>query len=125
MSNRCIKCGTTNKSGERSCCASGGAWFKNCGHAGDAQFDHTWADGFQACKDFASSVQSPVQIILGHGGEIAHPMNATQPRNTAQQQTNIYRSDSMTTPGIMVSKDYVGFAKVVGIVYISFIILHL
>ena len=48
----CPKCGAIKKSGERerSCCARGGAWFKNCGDVGDTKFDHTWAEGIQACK---------------------------------------------------------------------------
>ena len=46
----CPKCGSVKKSRERSCCARGGAWFKACGDVGDSQFDHTWADGIQACK---------------------------------------------------------------------------
>ena len=46
----CPKCGTVKKSDKRSCCARGGAWFKNCGDAGDTQFDHTWLEGVQACK---------------------------------------------------------------------------
>ena len=46
----CTKCGTIKKSGKRSCCARGGAWFKNCGDAGDTKFDHTWVQGIQACK---------------------------------------------------------------------------
>ena len=45
----CSKCGLVKKSGIRSCCARGGAWFKNCGDAVDAIFDHTWAEGIQAC----------------------------------------------------------------------------
>ena len=47
---RCAKCVTTNKSGRQSCCARGGAWFKNCGDAGDMKFNHTWAEGIQACE---------------------------------------------------------------------------
>ena len=47
---RCPKCGAAKKSGKLSCCARGGAWFKNCGDVGDMKFDHTWAEGFQACK---------------------------------------------------------------------------
>ena len=46
----CPKCVATKSSGERSCCARGGAWFKNCGDVGDTKFDHTWAEGIQACK---------------------------------------------------------------------------
>ena len=47
--NECRKCGITKKSHERSCCARDGAWFKNCGDAGDTDFDHTWVEGIQAC----------------------------------------------------------------------------
>ena len=46
----CLECGTIKKSGKRSCCARGGAWFKNCGDVGDTKSDHTWAEGIQACK---------------------------------------------------------------------------
>ena len=46
----CFKCGTIKKSGKLSCCAPGGAWFKNCGNAGDSKFEHTWIEGVQACK---------------------------------------------------------------------------
>ena len=45
----CPKCGNTIKSGEFSCCAPGGTWFKKCGDAADRNFDHTWAEGIQAC----------------------------------------------------------------------------
>ena len=46
----CPKCGSSNKSGKRTCCARGGAWFKNCGDAGNPKFDHTWAEGLRACR---------------------------------------------------------------------------
>lgn len=45
----CYKCGI-GKSGERSCCAQGGAWLGKCGSDGDSKFEHTWAEGFRACK---------------------------------------------------------------------------
>ena len=45
----CPRCGTNKKSGKHSCCARDGAWFKNCGDGGDTKFDHTWAEGIQAC----------------------------------------------------------------------------
>ena len=38
------------KSDKRSCCARGGAWFKNCGDADETKFDHTWLEGIQACR---------------------------------------------------------------------------
>ena len=53
----CPKCGTIKKSGKLSCCARGGAWFKNCGDVGDSSFEHTWSDGFNACKSKFKSNQ--------------------------------------------------------------------
>ena len=47
----CPKC-STFRSGKRSCCARGGAWFRNCGRkkrSGSASA-HTWAEGMQACS---------------------------------------------------------------------------
>jgi len=45
----CSKC-FASQSGKLSCCASGGSWFNKCGKAGDSKFDHTWAEGVEACK---------------------------------------------------------------------------
>ena len=49
-SETCRKCGLSKKSGKLSCCVRGGAWFKRCGDPDDETVDHTWAEGFQACK---------------------------------------------------------------------------
>ena len=46
----CPKCGTFRKSGRVSCCAPGGAWYKNCGGAGNKNVDHRWLEGVEACK---------------------------------------------------------------------------
>ena len=46
----CPKCGTFEKSGRNSCCAPGGAWFKNCGGVLSKNVDHTWVEGVVACK---------------------------------------------------------------------------
>ena len=48
----CDNCGVINKKSgiKRSCCVRGGDWFKNCGNPGDSKFDHTWAEGIDACK---------------------------------------------------------------------------
>ena len=46
----CPKCGTFAKSGRVSCCAPGGAWYKNCGGAVNRNADHSWFEGAQACK---------------------------------------------------------------------------
>jgi len=49
----CSSCAPLKKSGKLSCCARGGAWFKNCGNTGDSAFDHTWVEGIHACKKSA------------------------------------------------------------------------
>ena len=59
----CTKCGITNKTGRHSCCARGGAWFKNCGDADDTQFDHTWIQGMQACKSKLWSVRILCRLL--------------------------------------------------------------
>jgi surface protein len=46
----CLKCGTFKKSGRVSCCAPGGAWYKNCGGAANGNADHRWFEGLEACK---------------------------------------------------------------------------
>ena len=46
----CPKCGMFKKSGRVSCCAPGGAWYKNCGGAGNRNAQHTWFEGTEACK---------------------------------------------------------------------------
>merc|ERR1719305_1436371 len=46
----CPKCGTFKKSGRKSCCAPGGAWFKNCGGIRQTKVDHKWFEGVAACK---------------------------------------------------------------------------
>ena len=46
----CLKCGTFKKSGRVSCCAPGGAWYKNCGGAGNKNLEHRWYEGLKACE---------------------------------------------------------------------------
>ena len=46
----CSKCGTFGKSGRVSCCAPGGAWYKNCGGVANKNVDHSWFEGTEACK---------------------------------------------------------------------------
>merc|ERR1719182_1195250 len=57
-SNGCPMCATLKKSGKRSCCGPGGAWFKNCGNPGDSKFGHTWFEGIEACKETKSTVST-------------------------------------------------------------------
>ena len=46
----CPRCGTFRISGRTSCCAPGGAWFKDCGGLGSKNVDHMWVEGLNACK---------------------------------------------------------------------------
>ena len=46
----CPKCGIFEKSGRISCCAPGGAWYRNCGGAGNRNVNHRWMKGVEACK---------------------------------------------------------------------------
>ena len=98
-SNGCPKCSTIKKSGKHSCCARGGAWFKNCGDADDTQFDHTWAEGIEACKGFSDSVLIKIsqQAILRNAGVIVNPLNVNQLRNNTQQRTHVSRAGSMSS----------------------------
>ena len=113
-SNECPKCGTTKKSGKRSCCARGGAWFKSCGDAGNKQFDHTWAEGIQACKHTSSStsVESPQQA-MHHVENAVYLLNTVQSRNnTHQQMINLDRHDCVSNASTAGCKKCVGLVKV-------------
>ena len=99
-SSRCPMCGTNKKSGKLSCCARGGAWFRKCGDVRDTTFDHTWADGVQACRGFVGSVSatwatSLLPVVLRHVRVVANPLNTAQPRNATEQQTNISRAGNI------------------------------
>ena len=47
---KCSKCGTFKKSGRVSCCAPGGAWYKNCGGSSNKNAVRTWFEGVNGCK---------------------------------------------------------------------------
>ena len=119
---RCPKCGTTKRSSKRSCCARGGAWFKNCGDAGDTEFDHTWTEGIQVCKDFTAATLR-TQVVLRYEGGVANPMITVQARNTAQQQTDIYHFGIMPNVCSTDFEDSGRFANVfayVCVLYVTF-----
>ena len=86
----CPKCGTIKKSAKRSCCARGGAWFKNCGDAGDPRFDHTWTEGIQACQSSARSAsnKSPLQVMIHGGGLLSYSLSTADSRNSTGHQEN-------------------------------------
>ena len=123
-SNRCLKCGTAKKSGDRSCCARGGAWFKRCGDAGNEQFDHTWAEGIQACKDALTSTSAESSLKgMRHVGGLVYPQNTAQSRNTTQQQIqSIYHPVFMSKAGTTYTDDCVGLINVAVCIHVLFII---
>ena len=121
VSNVCSKCGKIKKSGKRSCCGRGGAWFKNCGDAGDTQFDHSWTEGIQACKEFSISVESPAEVIQRHVEVVAYPQSTVRP----QQQTNNHPPGSISNADIRDCKYYIRFGKVTVCICVVFIISHL
>merc|ERR1712032_833458 len=57
----CPNCGTFKKSGRSSCCAPGGAWFKNCGGARNRNVGHKWFEGVAACKRTTTIIVSVCQ----------------------------------------------------------------
>ena len=79
----CPKCAAIKKSGELSCCASGGAWFENCGTSGNSNTDHTWVEGMQACRDVVSlaSGKAEPQFIIS-----VHQTTSTQQLNEVEHQ---------------------------------------
>ena len=117
----CPKCGTTNKSGKVSCCARGGSWFKNCGDEGNTKFDHTWAEGVQACKDIVSSVsvQLSPEVMFRHAGATMDRAATTKPQSVlvVQQQTDIPRTVTATRDGVTNGKDCVDLTTAI-VVYI-------
>merc|ERR1712187_14779 len=53
----CPVCGFLKRSGKRSCCGKGGAWFGKCGGA-KSKLPHTWFNGIQACKPKLKSAKA-------------------------------------------------------------------
>lgn len=55
------------------------------------EFDHTWVEGIQTCKDVAntSSVEQLLQAMLHRAGIIDHPMNTDQPENGDKRLTYV------------------------------------
>ena len=102
----CSKCSATKKNGKRSCCARGGAWFKNCGDHGDLRFDHTWAEGIQACKDFASvaSAKKAIRVMIRDEGVILSPLD-TQSSNDTKQHTISFSHDDKLDSSAADSRD--------------------
>ena len=63
----CGRCGYDSK-GQLTCCGKGGSWRGKCGPPGNAKFEHTWNDGFEAC---AATVKK-VGMASGSESEMNH-----------------------------------------------------
>merc|ERR1712066_1118616 len=75
----CPTC-ATNKKGTATCCTKGGSWYQNCGDAGDANFDYTWTQGFEACENVVGAgEEAQAQAKLPHQTTIVQHQNAFQP----------------------------------------------
>ena len=111
----CPKCGTFKKSGKRSCCARGGAWFKKCGDASDTKFDHTWIEGSRVCEGSVSlrSVKSPLQAASFQVDVSAYPLNDIKIGNTTQHRTYINRTMNVSNAVTVDRADGAGLTKVV------------
>ena len=119
-SSECAKC-AINKAEKSSCCARGGAWFKNCGDGGDTKFDHTWSEGIQACKGIggSKSVKS-LQGVMREVRVVSLPVNSDQSRSSTRRQVNIYRADGMFSTGNVDCDDYVELTKAVVCICVLF-----
>ena len=115
----CPKCGTIKKSGRRSCCARGGAWFKNCGDGDDTNYDHTWAEGINSCKSFGSPdmVESPEQVMLHNVGGIAYGLNTSQAIDTSTEHMDINSADSVSNADVDSCEHCVRQTTLICIVY--------
>ena len=120
----CPKCGSVKKSGKLSCCARGGAWFKNCGDYGDPNFHHTWVEGVQACKGFVDSGAVLAPGKRRREGTIA-VLNTTRSLNTTEQQANIYVTGDVSDVRTTNCTDCFELAKVAVCASLLLLILHL
>ena len=124
-SHGCPACGIMKKSGKHSCCARGGAWFKNCGDTDDSKFDYTWTQGIKACQGFTTSVTAKTPLLQGTR-DSAYPLQTTRAGNGSHQQTaNIDYADSMSNVGRTDSEDRGGIAKNRLYFYVLLIFSHL
>ena len=115
----CAKCGTIKKSGKRSCCARGGAWFKNCGTDDDTKFDHTWIEGINSCIAFGSSdlLTTTKKVVPLHARFFAHPMNTSQMRSSNQEDTNVHHASSMSNDGTANPGRFVELTQITVFIY--------
>ena len=78
-------------------------------------FNHTWAEGIQACKGSTSSVlvESAQMVMLGNARVAGGPINATWPLNSSGQQRTIKCAGGASHAGTMDGEGCVVVSKVV------------
>ena len=64
VSTVCSQCGLLKKTGKLSCCVKGGSWQKKCGNDG-SKSEHTWAEGFEACKNMGKLMMFECNVYTG------------------------------------------------------------
>ena len=109
----CAKC-ATNKAGKRSCCARGGAWFKNCGDVGGTKSDHTWVEGMRSCErvDVEATLKPRFQGMRSRAGVDDYPLVTIESQNTSQRQTLISHTNTVSRDGLIeASRDCVDLER--------------
>ena len=91
--NVCPKCATLKKSGKRSCCAPGGAWFNKCGNAGSRDVNYSWVEGMQACKGYAVSFSGKTQ------SQFMLDRETMQARSNTTHERNVTRQTAVNSGG--------------------------
>ena len=115
----CSKCGIIKKSGKFSCCASGGAWYNDCGDVRNPSFGHTWLEGIQACTHL-SLFSSKTEVLVRH-----ERLNATLERNNLQQKPIDFTGDRTPSLGTTNCIGFCSLLKVIIFMSIVGIILHM
>ena len=111
--------------GKSSCCAYGGSWFKKCGNIGDTNFDHTWAEGIQSCKNspISVSVKSALKVMLRYKKVVVHPQSINRSQNVTHQ-ANISLSGVISKPDITGFDSGVAFGKIDVYICVLLMTLH-
>ena len=103
-STKCPKCGLSKKSGKRSCCSRGGAWFNKCGDAGDSRFEHTWVEGIQACQSKSSAFRGLQRacalLAIGHQHHCVRLRHVSHAYTVANKATTTVGSSSPARPSL-------------------------
>ena len=93
----CPICGVNKKSGKGNCCARGGFWFQKCGDEGNNKFDHTWAEGFDACSDFGSEEIKQARVRKKQNSSLVDVPASIFESAYDVSTANMKRCDKLTT----------------------------